>query len=116
VAETARVILTAFYSNHLLDETGHVLVHGAAPGVDTFIASEAKGWGWDVRPYPADWQTFGKKAGPLRNQQMLDSEHNIFDGEVIELVLAFPAPDSRGTWDMVERAVEARIPVRVYPL
>jgi len=31
-------------------------------------------------------------------------------------VLAFPAPDSRGTWDMVERAVKARIPVRIYPL
>ena len=87
----------------------HTLIHGAAPGVDTIASMYAKRVEWEVRPFPADWERHGKAAGPIRNQQM-------FDENDVDLVLAFPAASSRGTWDMVERAVKNRIPVRVYPL
>lgn len=52
--------------------------------------------GVECHPYPAHWTTLGKKAGFLRNQQMLDEEIGI------ELVVAFPGDE--GTADMVRRA------------
>ncbi len=76
------------------------LVHGAATGAD-MLAAEF--WG-DVhdRPteaHPADWAEHGKAAGPLRNQEMVDSG--------IGLLIAFP--DGRGTADMVRRSVAAGV-------
>ena len=59
--------------------------------------------------YPADWNTHGRAAGPIRNQQMLDM------GKPDE-VWAFidkPLEESRGTADMVRRAVDTELPVRV---
>jgi hypothetical protein len=44
--------------------------------------------------YHADWQ-LGRKAGPIRNQRMLDEGRP-------ELVIAFPG--GRGTSDMTARA------------
>ena len=110
---TGRAIVKKQMSLHsnFRHEEEVTVIHGAAPGVDTLAGEYAEGsWGWTVRAYPAKWDEHGKKAGPLRNQQMLDEEPGI------DLVLAFPDDQSRGTWDMVERAVKARIPVRVYPI
>jgi len=50
------------------------------------------------RPYPADWETYGRAAGPIRNQKMLDSEQ-------INLCVAFPG--GAGTADMVARCKKA---------
>jgi hypothetical protein len=55
--------------------------------------------------YRADWDRYGKKAGVLRNQQMLDTRP--------DLVLAFPG--GRGTADMVQRARKAGVEVIEYP-
>lgn len=51
-----------------------VIVHGAAKGVDTISAVVGELLGFEVRSYPADWKRFRKRAGPIRNQQMLDCE------------------------------------------
>lgn len=61
-------------------------------------------------PYPADWDRFGRAAGPLRNQRMVD----VLDGVRWRLVVAFPAGSSAGTMDCVRRPKAAGIPVRVY--
>lgn len=98
----------------IMDERDIILIHGGAKGIDTLAGDYAKTLGWTVHEYPADWDAHGKAAGPIRNQQMLEMEH--LSGDGIHLVLAFPAPDSRGTWDMVERAAKWHIPVRVYML
>ncbi len=55
--------------------------------------------------YPADFAKLGRKAGPIRNQQMVDAGANI--------CLGFPGPGSRGTWDCLERAVNAGIPTEI---
>ena len=78
------------------------VIHGAARGADTC------GWGWatsigiKTEAYPANWDLHGRKAGPIRNQQMLD------EGKP-DLVVAFPG--GRGTADMVRRAKAAGIDV-----
>lgn len=56
--------------------------------------------------YPADWQSHGRAAGPIRNQQMID------EGRPTK-VFAFPG--GRGTADMVRRARAAGVPVFEFP-
>lgn len=78
------------------------LVHGCSSGADTM----AEAWAHEnhvlVERYPALWEEHGRKAGPIRNQLMLD------DGKP-NLVIAFPG--GAGTADIVRRARLAAIPV-----
>lgn len=74
------------------------LIHGNCRGADKLAAEIGRYLGWKVEPFPADWKALGKKAGPLRNRQMLD--------EKPDLVLAFHAgiERSKGTADCVQEA------------
>ena len=78
------------------------LVHGAARGADSLAASY---WGDNlerpVEAHPADWAKHGKAAGPIRNQEMLDSG--------VDILIAFPG--GRGTADMTRRALAAGVKV-----
>lgn len=78
-----------------------VLVHGDCRGADRLAAGWAKWKELIVEAYPADWNTYGKAAGGIRNQEMLDSG---LDG-----VIAFPG--DVGTADMVRIAIKAGVPV-----
>jgi hypothetical protein len=61
----------------------------------------------DLRRRPADWPRWGRRAGPLRNREMVTEALEIAPAERIH-GLAFPDPrPSRGTWDCVG-AMEAR--------
>jgi len=77
------------------------LIHGAAPGADSIAVGWAVKRGIPTIGYHAMWKEFGKAAGPMRNQKMLD------DGKP-DLVVAFPG--GRGTKDMVTRARSGRWP------
>lgn len=46
-------------------------VHGACKGADLLASSVAQKLGYKVLAYPADWEKYGKAAGPIRNQQMI---------------------------------------------
>lgn len=84
------------------------LIHGGARGADTWAGRVAKKLGLREIIMPANWEAYGKAAGPLRNNWMLDLEPNI--------VLAFH-PDlksSRGTRHCVEQARRRGIPVRLH--
>ena len=87
-----------------------VLIEGEAGGVDVMARDWADSHYVQVAPYPAQWRTFGKRAGPIRNQQMLD------EGKP-DIVIAFHPQiwDSKGTRDMMTRALRAGIPVHLYP-
>lgn len=88
-----------------LDPETDTIVHGGAPGADGIAHYWAMRMGFRVEMHPADWDRYGRKAGPIRNQAMIDSG--------VDLTLAFPTFGSRGTWDTVRRAKEAGIEVRV---
>jgi len=75
----------------------HILVGGS----DYFAKCWAVARGVMSEKFAADW-TLGPKAGPLRNQRMLD------EGKP-DLVVTFPG--GHGTADMVRRAEAAGIPV-----
>ena len=88
------------------DGEEHTLVNGGASGADSLARRAAEELGWTVETYPADWETYGKRAGYLRNKQMVDSQP--------DLCLAFPLGVSRGTWMTVKLCGKANIPVKVY--
>ncbi len=86
--------------------TDIVIISGAAKGVDSAAADFAVCNYCQLEEYPADWKKHGKAAGAIRNRQMLR------EGKP-DLVVAFLAPSSRGTRDMVNAATEAGVPVKV---
>lgn len=49
-----------------------IVMHGDCPtGGDKFADDWCKQVGCNVWPVAADWNTFGRAAGPIRNQQMV---------------------------------------------
>lgn len=77
------------------------LVCGAATGADALCAELWESLGRPVERHPADWDRLGRAAGPVRNQQMIDSG--------VGLLIAFPG--GRGTADMIRRAHKSGVPV-----
>ncbi len=85
-----------------------LVIAGGCRGADALAARAARALGYPFLEFPADWQKFGKAAGPIRNQTMLDEGRP-------DLVVAFHEnPEgSKGTKDMIRRAKSQRIPVRL---
>ena len=82
-------------------EYGNVeIINGGASGADKLAEAWAFARNVTCAAYPADWKKYGRAAGPIRNQRMLDKGRP-------ELVIAFPG--GRGTDDMVRRAMEAGV-------
>lgn len=79
-----------------------IIIEGGAKGADFCARLFAKYCGWVHEPYPAEWNKYGKAAGGIRNQQMLDEGRPDF-------VVAFPG--GSGTADMVRRAKAAGVEV-----
>ena len=84
------------------------VIAGGCRGADSLAATAARACGYPFREFPADWQRFGKAAGPIRNQQMLN------EGKP-DLVIAFHEnpEESKGTKDMICRATSQGVPVRL---
>ena len=92
-----------------------VIIHGGARGADSMAENYVKqtrdyfaGHGFTIRSevYKADWNKYGKGAGPIRNQQMVDTGADV--------CVAFRFEESRGTADCIRRAKAAGIPVTEY--
>ena len=48
-----------------------VVIHGGARGADTLAGEAAQTMKVPVEVFPAQWNLYGKSAGPIRNKQML---------------------------------------------
>lgn len=84
----------------------NIIIEGEAKGADFLARVWAKWQCMSYEPYPADWKTYGKAAGPIRNKQML------VEGKP-DLVIAFLAKGSIGTKDMIKQSKEAKVEVVV---
>ena len=84
-----------------------VIIHGCAAGVDTAAHAWARDNDLDVCRIPAEWDRYGKRAGPMRNLSMAlvaDALIAIWDGE------------SRGTANMIATAERLGLKVHVHNL
>jgi hypothetical protein len=85
-----------------------VVIEGEQRGVDLLAREWAEEKGLEVRGFPADWDKYQKRAGFIRNSQMLKEGNP-------HAVIAFPG--GIGTRMMVQLARRAGVPVKeFYPL
>ena len=71
------------------------VIHGCAKGVDSAVDLIAEGLGLKVLKFPADWQRYGKSAGPIRNMEMI---------KMCDVLIAFWDGKSKGTKNAIDTA------------
>jgi glycerophosphoryl diester phosphodiesterase len=81
------------------------IVSGAAKGVDYLGELFAKNNGISIKRFPADWNKYGKRAGPLRNLEM---------AEYADALIAVWDGESKGTSNMIAQARQHGLIVFVY--
>lgn len=54
------------------EDEATVVISGCAKGADSLGEAWAKSRGIPVERFPAQWSRYGRKAGPLRNIEMLE--------------------------------------------
>ena len=79
-----------------------VIISGHAKGADALSEQWAKKREVSLEIYPAEWNVYGKSAGFIRNQQMIDEG-------LPDLVVAFQG--GKGTLNMLTLANRANIPL-----
>lgn len=87
-----------------LREDYHILT-GTADGVDTLAEEWAVENDVPFTRYPADWDRYGKGAGPMRNQEM---------AEDADVLIAVWDGASAGTENMIDCALREKLEVHVY--
>ena len=93
-----------FCLSNIRRENDIVIVSGCASGSDAIGERYARQNGFKVEKYPANWNKYGRSAGPIRNKQM---------AEVCDYVICFWDGKSRGTKSMIEFARECNKPVKI---
>ncbi len=83
---------------------GDEIVTGGALGADAWAEFFAKRDSRPVHVFPADWQRYGRRAGAVRNKQIVDAA---------DRVVAFWDGKSPGTKITIDMATRAGKPVEV---
>lgn len=86
-----------------------VIIEGEARGADTLARLAGETLGITVLRFPADWEKYGRAAGPIRNSQMLKEGNP-------DVVIGFhyKIDESKGTRDMLTRAKKAGKPTFIF--
>lgn len=89
------------------DQWPITLVHGGAKGADLMAAEiwAKQGPGFHTEEHKADWETYGKSAGYVRNAEMVNAG--------ADYCLAFIKDGSRGATMCATLASNAKIPTRI---
>ena len=99
--EFVREKLQFFLQNKLPNVT---IISGGATGADALGEQFAKENNLELVVVPADWEKYGRAAGPRRNAEM---------AEMADALIAFWDGKSRGTKNMIETAEKKGLLVRV---
>ena len=86
------------------DKRPTAIISGMARGADSLGALYAREHGIPVLEFPPDWEGLGRRAGMVRNLQMLDAA---------DAVVAFWDGESRGTGHTIQEAKKRGLPLRV---
>ena len=92
--EEAKVYIDFCLSN-IRKANDIIIISGCASGADAIGEQYAEENGFKVEKYPANWEKYGRSAGPIRNKQM---------AEITDYVICFWDGKSKGTKSMIEFA------------
>lgn len=87
--------------------TPSIIISGGASGVDTLAEKYAKKHKIPTRIFPAEWEIYGRSAGPKRNIEIVNASTH---------VLAFLTKGSKGTASTIRIAEAARTPRTIIKL
>jgi hypothetical protein len=78
------------------------IVSGHCEGADQLGEKYAEECGYPCKVFPANWEKYGRSAGPIRNSEMIKyaSEVNV------PVVVAFRSPRTKGTNDTIKKATK----------
>ena len=89
----------------LQDQTDIEIVSGGYyKGADKLGIQYAKERGYKITQFPANWEKYGKAAGPKRNEQMAN---------YADALIAFWNRKSKGTKHMIELAKQANLKIEI---
>ncbi len=101
--DEAKVYIDFCLSN-IRKENKIIIVSGGACGADAIGERYAEENGFEVEKHPADWQRYGRSAGPKRNREM---------AKISDYVICFWDGKSKGTKSMIGYAKEFSKPIKV---
>ncbi|MBQ2704246.1 MAG: DUF2493 domain-containing protein [Clostridia bacterium] len=90
--------------NRIEKEYELVFVSGDCRGADKLGEQFALENDYNVEKHPADWERFGKSAGPKRNETM---------AKVADYIICFWDGRSKGTKSMIDFAKKFNKPIRI---
>ena len=97
--------LDAILEKYIESETS--IVSGSCRGADALGERYAREHGIPVVRFPADWQAYGKAAGPIRNRKMAE-----YASEGEGILVAFWDGKSRGTASMIRLAEKYELQIK----
>lgn len=81
-----------------------VIVSGCASGADALGEKYANENGLKIEKHLANWEKYGRSAGPRRNKQM---------AEVSDYVICFWDEKSKGTRSMIDYSIKLDKPIKI---
>ncbi len=81
-----------------------IFVSGDCQGADKLGEKYAKENGFKIEKYPANWQKYGRAAGPKRNELM---------AQKADYIICFWDKESKGTKSMINYAKKFDKPIRI---
>ena len=94
----------SYYLNDIRKQNNIVILSGCATGADALGERYAKENDFKVEKYPANWEKYGKYAGPKRNKEMAKN---------CDCIICFWDGKSKGTKSMITLAEEYKKPIRI---
>ena len=81
-----------------------IFISGGCRGADALGERYAFEKGYKIERYPADWEKYGRRAGPIRNKEMAQKS---------DYIICFWDRESKGTKAMIEFAKEFKKPIKI---
>ena len=106
-----KVVLGKLLEKFHMDISKSEIVSGHCQGADMLGEKYAEQYGIPVKIFPAYWKKYKRKAGPIRNKQMIDYSKGFEN----QLVVAFTTANTVGTRNTIKLAHKNNIPVVEIP-